>query len=247
MPLDPDLAHFVAAAPAMDAASQRQFDPVGARQGARAFLATLNEGRAAIWPVATRNLIVGDHSRRPARLYTPIDGATQHPGIVYFHGGGWVIGDLDTHDTYCRRLASETGTALLALDYRLAPEHTFPVANNDTTDALRDVLSRPGDFGMINGLVGVGGDSAGATLATAAARAVQVAGASMPAFQVLICPGSDMTGNFPSRHTYATGLLLHPRGDGNIRRPFMSRTMRTGAIRGCRRCLPTICPACRRP
>ncbi len=206
--LDPDLARFVAEAPAMDGDSQRQFDPVAARRNARAFLAMLNEGRAARWNVTTRGLTIGIRSRRPARLYTPDDGAAAHPGIVYFHGGGWVIGDLETHDLLCRRLASESGAAVLAVDYRLAPEHRFPAANDDATDALRDALARPADFGMRQGYVGVGGDSAGATLAAAAALSLLRSGAAGPAFQLLVCPGSDMTAGFPSRSRYASGYFF---------------------------------------
>lgn len=204
--LDPDLARFVAAAPAMD--TGQEFDAIAARRNAGAFLGMLNEGRTAAWPITTRNLTVGDRSRRAARLYTPADGAAAHPGIVYFHGGGWVIGDLDTHDIFCRRLASESRTALLAVDYRLAPEHRFPAANDDATDALHDVLARPLDFGMAQGCVGVGGDSAGATLATAAAQALHLAGIPSPAFQLLICPGSDITAGFPSRSCYASGYFF---------------------------------------
>lgn len=206
--LDPDLARFIAEAPAMDADSRTHFDPVAARGNARAFLAMLNEGRAAKWNVATRNLTVGIRSPRPARLYTPNNGAAAHPGVVYFHGGGWVIGDLETHDIFCRRLASETEAAVLAVDYRLAPEHRFPAANDDATDALRDVLARPLDFGMAHGHVGVGGDSAGATLATAAAQSLHLSDATEPAFQLLVCPGSDMTADLPSRSRYASGYFF---------------------------------------
>ena len=128
--------------------------------------------------------------------------------MVYFHGGGWVIGDLETHDIVCRRLASESGAAVLAVDYRLAPEHRFPAANDDATDALADVLARPRDFGMRQGQVGVGGDSAGATLAMAAAHALLSSAAPAPAFQLLICPGSDMTADFPSRSRYESGYFF---------------------------------------
>ena len=208
MMLDPDLARFVAGAPAMDADSPRRFDAVAARRNAGVFLAMLNEGRAARWHVTTKDLTVGIRSRRPARLYTPDAGAADRPGMVYFHGGGWVIGDLETHDIVCRRLAAEACAAVLAVDYRLAPEHRFPAANDDAADSLGDVLARPGDFGMSQGQVGVGGDSAGATLATAAAHALLRSGAPGPAFQLLICPGSDMTADFPSRSRYASGYFF---------------------------------------
>src|SRR5207342_1372318 len=102
----------------------------------------------------------------PARLYRPDAGPTGI--VVYLHGGGWVIGDLETHDRACRRLAAASGLAVLAVDYRRAPEHPFPAAVDDAVAALRWVATRPVELGPFTGAVAVAGDSAGGTLASLA-------------------------------------------------------------------------------
>jgi acetyl esterase len=104
-----------------------------------------------------------------SRVYTPAGNQEALPVMVFFHGGGWVAGTLDTHDPYCRALACEAGMVVVSVDYRLAPEHKFPAAVEDCTAAAEWVLAHAGAFGGDAGRVFVGGDSAGATLATVAA------------------------------------------------------------------------------
>jgi acetyl esterase len=103
----------------------------------------------------------------PARLYVPLDDESKAL-VVYFHGGGFVVGDLDTHDELCRRLSSDTRMRFLSVDYRLAPEHPFPAGINDAVDTIRYVLTHLAEFDVPDAKVIVMGDSAGATLMTVA-------------------------------------------------------------------------------
>ena len=128
---------------------------------------------------------------RPARLYRP----TPRAGglVVYLHGGGWVIGDLQTHDRACRRLASASGLSVLALDYRLAPEHPWPAAVDDAVGALRWVALPPSELEMVPTAVAVAGDSAGGTTATlACVRLRDEAPRALPSVQALIYANTDL-------------------------------------------------------
>ncbi len=141
-----------------------------------------------------------------SRLYVPLTEASAAL-IVYFHGGGFVVGDLDTHDWLCRRLAFDTGVRLLAIDYRLAPEHPFPAALDDATDAVRYVAERRHEFGADDAAIIVMGDSAGANLVSVAARQLRDGGVEIAA-QVLIYPtlGPDLVTD--SAHRFGSGYLL---------------------------------------
>jgi acetyl esterase/lipase len=149
--------------------------------------------------------IAGGAGDLPARLYTPdgIDGTTM-PGLVFFHGGGLVAGDLDTHDGLCRRLSAEGGCRVLSVAYRLAPEHPYPAAIEDAIAATRAVLDDAAAFGLDPRRIAVGGDSAGGTLATLAAG---VLGARLR-FQLLLCPVLDLAHRRPSRLAYGQGFML---------------------------------------
>lgn len=148
-----------------------------------------------------------------ARLYQP---AAQPAGlVVYLHGGGWTIGSLATHDRVCRRLAHSSGAAVLALDYRLAPEHPWPAAVEDTVAALRWVSGGPVDLGAPSAAraLAVGGDSAGGTLATLAClRLRDEDPRALPALQVLLYANTDLTGDHPSMREKATGFGLDAAG-----------------------------------
>ena len=145
-----------------------------------------------------------------ARLYVPprADSQSPSPLLVYFHGGGWVIGDLDTHDGPCRFLAKHSGVALLAVDYRLAPEHPFPAAVEDAESAYRWAVANAGQLEADPTRVAVGGDSAGANLAAAICLIARDAGAPSPAMQLLIYPVTDAAGEVASRRTFGKGFLL---------------------------------------
>lgn len=142
-----------------------------------------------------------------ARLYRPADGRT--PLVVYLHGGGWTIGSLETHDRICRRLADGSGAAVLAIDYRLAPEHPWPAAVDDTVAALQWVASGPPELGEAPGAVAAAGDSAGGTLAALAClRLRDEDPAALPDLQVLLYANTDLTGAHPSMREKAAGRGL---------------------------------------
>jgi len=147
-----------------------------------------------------------------ARLYTPPGAQDPAPLLVYLHGGGWVIGDLDTHDDPCRFLAANTGAKLLSVDYRLAPEHPFPAAAEDAFAAFGWAAANGERLGVDAGRIAVGGDSAGGNLAAAVCLMAREAGGPSPAMQLLIYPVTETAGTAASRRTFAEGFLL-TRGD----------------------------------
>lgn len=145
----------------------------------------------------------------PLRLYRPAPRNDAHPApaLVYFHGGGWTIGDLDTHDTLCRSLARDSGCVVVSVDYRLAPEHRFPAALDDALSATRWVRAHAGALGLDARRLAVGGDSAGGNLAAAVALLERDAGHAL-AWQLLIYPATDLRAVAPSHTTNGQGFLL---------------------------------------
>lgn len=140
-----------------------------------------------------------------ARLYRPTDAASG-PGMVYFHGGGFVVGSLESHDGACRLLARESGVSVLAVDYRLAPEHPFPAASEDALAVWAWVGENCEALGFERSRVAVGGDSAGATLAALVTH--RGAEGFAPRFQLLIYPSMDRGGDWPSRELFRDGFVL---------------------------------------
>ncbi|MDC3957446.1 alpha/beta hydrolase [Polyangium jinanense] len=149
----------------------------------------------------------GDAGPIPARRYVPEGLAAPSPCVVFYHGGGFVTGDLDTHDSFCRQLAIEGRVRVIAVDYRLAPEHRFPAAATDAVAAFRDVAARAADFGVDPARIAVMGDSAGGNLS--AVVSLKTRGeAHRPALQVLLYPGLDATCAHRSHAVYANGWML---------------------------------------
>lgn len=148
----------------------------------------------------------------PVRLYTPRaleQGAAAGPVLVYLHGGGWTYGSLDSHDGVCRLLAEEAGVRVVAVDYRLAPEHRFPAALEDCWAVWRHVTARPQEYGADPARIAIGGDSAGGNLATVLARwARDAEDVPAPALQVLVYPACDFVGGTPSRELFGSGFYL---------------------------------------
>jgi acetyl esterase len=140
-----------------------------------------------------------------ARVYRP-EGEGPFPTVVFFHGGGWVIGDLDTHDNMARHICRTSGAVVVAVDYRLAPEHPFPAAADDAVAAARWVAGHLGEFGADDRLA-VAGDSAGGNLAAVVAQVLHADGTPLAA-QFLIYPAVDAEGEYPSRVENATGYFL---------------------------------------
>jgi acetyl esterase len=210
-PLDPVVVQIIPLLPLRDAATMT---PQSARDALRALAAS----RAAVPPPPVASAIdievKGAAGRLGARVYRVSD--KQSPTVVFFHGGGWVAGDLDTHDRQARLLAIETGAVVVSVDYRRPPETRFPGAFEDGFAAVRDVIARIGEFGADSTRVGLAGDSAGGNLAATVAIACRDAGYELAA-QLLVYPVTDVAGNYaditenaryPSRAENAEGYFL---------------------------------------
>jgi acetyl esterase len=143
----------------------------------------------------------------PLRLYRTADGGPQ-PVLVYIHGGGWTIGDLDTHDVLCRQLCVAAGIAVVSVDYGLGPERRFPGAVDDCVEATRWVREHAAELGVDATRMAVGGDSAGGNLAAVVALILRDAGEVPLAYQLLIYPATDMRAVAPSHTHNGQGYLL---------------------------------------
>lgn len=152
----------------------------------------------------------GTLSPIPLRLYRPAGVAptTALPVLVFFHGGGWVIGDLDTHDVLCRQIAGESGACVVAVDYRMAPEHKFPAAVDDSWAATRWVVAHAAELGIDPRRLAVGGDSAGGNLAAVVALLARDHGAPAIAQQMLIYPVTDVSEETRSYRDFSEGYML---------------------------------------
>ncbi|HYD45390.1 MAG TPA: alpha/beta hydrolase [Phenylobacterium sp.] len=139
--------------------------------------------------VVARDLkVAGGEGEIPARLYTPAGAPATTGGLVYFHGGGFVIGDLETHDGHCRRLAAGSGCRVLAVDYRLAPENAFPAGHDDALAAAKWAFDHAAEIGFDPTRIAVGGDSAGGNLAASVAQDLRSDPVRRLAFQLLLYP-----------------------------------------------------------
>jgi acetyl esterase len=151
--------------------------------------------------------IPGPAGTIPIRVYRPSDD-TDLPVLVWFHGGGWTIGSLETHDMTCRSLTNATGCTVVSVDYRLAPEHKFPAAVDDCFAATEWVAANATDLGGDPERIAVGGDSAGGNLAAVVSLLARDAGAPRLMFQLLVYPVTDHEFDRPSMHENATGYFL---------------------------------------
>lgn len=147
-----------------------------------------------------------DGHAMPARLYAP-SLAGELPVLLYFHGGGFTVGSIDSHDILCRELSRLAGCAVVSLGYRLAPEHRFPVAVHDAEDAMRWLAAQGGTLGLDARRLALGGDSAGGTLAAVCALLARDAGLPV-ALQLLFYPGCAARQDLPSHQKYARHLVL---------------------------------------
>jgi acetyl esterase len=144
-----------------------------------------------------------------ARVYAPIAGGGESlPAMVFFHGGGFVVGDLDTHDGLCRLIAHEGGFVVVAVDYRLAPENKWPAPLDDAIAATRWIFTNAPSLGIDAGRIAIGGDSAGGHLAACVTQAIKASGGLKLAFQLLLFPGTEFTTDTGSMNRYAVGYLM---------------------------------------
>jgi acetyl esterase/lipase len=151
--------------------------------------------------------IPGPASPIPVRIYTP-SGSGSFPVLVYFHGGGWVIGNIETHDAPCRALTNTANSIVVSVDYRLAPEHRFPAAVEDCYAATRWVAEYAAEIAGDASRIAVGGDSAGGNLAAAVALAARDRGGPPLVFQLLVYPVTDHRFDTPSYRDNADGYFL---------------------------------------
>lgn len=183
-----------------------QLTPQEARDGYRALPALL--GPPPDVASTQDRTIEGPGGALRLRVYSP-KGEGPHPVLVYYHGGGWVIGDLDTHDRECRILCNDTPCVVVAVDYRLAPEHPYPAAVEDAWAALRWVARNAAELGGDNRRIAVGGDSAGGNLAAVVALRARDQGGPALSLQLLVYP--SVTGE----------LLCYPSHQENAAAPFL--------------------------
>jgi len=151
--------------------------------------------------------IPGPAGALPARVYAPTPGAPL-PAVAYFHGGGWVQGDLETHHGLCARLAGLAGVLVVAVDYRLAPEHKFPAAVDDCLAAYRWLRARGREIGADSARVAVAGDSAGGNLSAVVSQLTAAAGTPVPTCQVLIYPAVDFSLETDSHRELVDGHVI---------------------------------------
>jgi acetyl esterase len=205
MPLHPQAQLLVRAAEAAGVIPFDQQTPAEARAAMLAQTATMGRPQ----PVASveDRHIAGAQCDLPVRVYTPLGGGP-FATLVYFHGGGWVIGSIETHDGLCRALADAAGAIIVSVDYRLAPEHPFPAATEDAYAATCWVADNYARLGARDGRVAVGGDSAGGNLATVVCLLARDRGGPDIAWQLLLYPITDYKLDTASYRDYADGHLL---------------------------------------
>jgi acetyl esterase len=177
------------------------------RQQLRTMVSLMDEPAPAL-PRIEEIKIPGPAGSIPARVYDAAGGGGPRPALAYFHGGGWVQGDLETHHGLCARLAQRADAVVVAVDYRLAPEHKFPAAVEDCLAAYRWLREHGREVGVDASRVGVGGDSAGGNLSAVVCQLAKAHGLPLPTCQVLIYPATDFSMETPSHRELAEGHII---------------------------------------
>ena len=205
MPLDPQAQKIMDALAALNLKPVEDSTPEEARESMRSRTAALGpfEDVAAV----TDHRVPVKNGEITVRVYSP-GGKGPQPALVFFHGGGWVIGDLYTHDGICRSIANAAACVVASVDYRLAPELKYPAAAEDSYAGYAWVLANAGKLGIDARRVAVGGDSAGANLATVVSLMARDRGTPVPIQQTLIYPVTNHSLDTPSYRENATGFLL---------------------------------------
>lgn len=209
MKLNPDAAQVLAA---IRLAGGPPWETLSPEEARASYLA----GRAATTPepmtvAQVRDFsIEGPHGPIPLRLYRPTSAAAKgSPALAFFHGGGWVLGNLDSHDAACRHLAERSSYVVVSVDYRLSPEHKFPTGLEDAFAASRWLIANAATLGLNPASIAVGGDSAGGNLAAAVCLLAREAGWNPGiAFQMLLYPATDFAMDTGSYRDFGEGHLL---------------------------------------
>ena len=206
MPLDPQVEMLLQRVSAAGLPPYPSLSPEEARRVMEARSA-LTAGEPPVVEAVSDMVVPGPSGGIPLRVYTPI-GHPPFPVLVYFHGGGFVLGSLDTHDSLCRAIAAHSGCAVVSVGYRLAPEHKFPAAVEDALAATRWVATNASIIRCDADRLAVGGDSAGGNLATVVALLARDAGDPKLRFQLLLYPVTDHTFSSPSYQENGAGYML---------------------------------------
>ncbi len=206
MPLDPQIQAYLDQMAAMNMPPIHTLTPEQVRMGIAMQLAMENIEPEQVARVENRT-IPGPAGEIPVRIYTP-QGNGPFPALVFFHGGGWVICNLDTHDGICRSLANGAGCVVVSVDYRLAPEHKFPAAPEDCYAATQWVAQNAAELNVDASHIAIGGDSAGGNLTAVVAQMARDRGGPHLVFQLLIYPATDFRMNTVSIEENATGYFL---------------------------------------
>lgn len=207
MPLDPQAKTYLDQLAALNLPDAPDMTPREAR--AQMELGAVMLGRPpAVGRIEDRT-IPGPAGPIRVRLTVP-EGAGEgpRPALVYFHGGGWVVGSIGSHDHLCRSITALSGVSVISVDYRLAPEHPFPAAVDDAQAATEYIAEHPDEFGVDPARLAVGGDSAGGNLAAVVALRLRDKGGPTPAFQLLLYPATDADINTASYLENAEGYML---------------------------------------
>lgn len=206
MPLDPQVQLYLEQMAALNMPPMSSIPPEIIRQSIAAQMATLPVGEA-VARVENRT-IPGPAGELPIRIYTP-EGDGPFPILVFFHGGGWVICSLDTHDGQCRSLTNGAGCVVVSIDYRLAPEHKFPAAPQDCYAATKWVAEHAAEINGDASRIALGGDSAGGNLTAVVAQMVRDQGGPNLVFQLLIYPATNFTARNASLEENSQGYGLN--------------------------------------
>lgn len=210
------------------------FSPVEARRIAEDGM-KLVEGKMEPLRSVENLRILGPAGEIPIRVYTP-ESQAPRPALLYFHGGGWVVCGLDTHDVVCSALAHRAGAVVIAVDYRLAPEHKFPAAVIDCYAATEWVAANAEKLGVDPKRISVSGDSAGGNLAAVVSLKSRGENGPAIALQVMVYPVTDLSSFATSSYQSSAKTITSPRRRWNGSANIISGTWTTLAIRTPRRC-----------
>jgi len=208
MPLDPVLKAFLDQVASLGGPKTWEMQPAEARESFAALMQLAGPKDVPIGKVANIAIPVA-HGELAARSYAAVAaGGEALPTLVFFHGGGWVIGNVDTHDGLCRMLANESGCRVISVEYRLSPESKFPEAVDDAFAALEWIEKNAADLGVDANRLAVGGDSAGGALAAVMTQMAKAKGAPKLAFQLLLFPVTQIGAETKSLRDFAEGYFL---------------------------------------
>jgi len=214
MPLDPLVKAFIDQAASIPRPKMWQMPPDMARASFAGMMGLVGPQNVAIGRIENFTIPVGAAGPGPerriaARAYAPVAvGGEPRPALIFFHGGGFVVGGLDSHDGLCRLICAEGHFRVIAIDYRLAPEHPYPAALDDAFAATQWIAANAANLGIDAGRIAVGGDSAGGTLAAVVAQLARDRNGPKLAFQLLMFPNTQMVGETSSLNEYAVGYFL---------------------------------------